>query len=646
MSKSNRLLLIISIIALIVSVRLEIINLFGSQTPYWDGWGIVGGFLAEYKLDGFELERLFRAANEHRLSFNRLMSIALFEINDQQWNPVVWMIANSFIWASSGAVMVSIISRHAPSSSQVPLTLAAAVAWVLPFALVNVLWGAQAHTYTMVLFSILGCWLTTDVAFSKKWFAGIFCLAAATLTLAGGTFASIAVIGVSLLSYMVTYKKPNLELDRKQYLATMAFAVLPAILGLALIAQVAKGSDEDRILMDSAVTFLKTMSWPNYKGVWPAFAFAAPILVLIYQVFKYGEAPSRFTRFVLSLYAFTVIVALGVAYARGLGGSSPAPRYFEFLSLVPLTSLMALCIVSSGKYRIGAKFLGLMFSGFLLGLASGVPHQVATVDYVLKEQKALKPIQTLSTSRYLNTQNYEEIEDQPFRHIPFHDPEVFKAILDKLVEADALPPSLQPQPDLQWYPEASDEEIQSSAFFRNGTAVLHEEILGSDHLGAPAYGSFNPEMGEEEATGRFESAALRINRSFAQISYMGNISSPDMQLYLEDVGSGERFYIEPVATPRYARQYPMTKWLTTQFKIPRGYYKIIAEDNSETGWFAFSSPRPVGRLSYYAQELSSYGHYLWQFALLLLLWSLRHTLIGLFERTRSETLDHELSQQA
>jgi len=126
---------------------------------------------------------------------------------------------------------------------------------------------------------------------------------------------------------------------------------------------------------------------------------------------------------------------------------------------------------------------------------------------------------------------------------------------------------------------------------------------------------------------------------------MGDITSPDMVLYLEDVGSGERFYIEPVATPRYARQYAMTKWLTTQLKIPRGYYKIVAEDNSETGWFAFSSPRPVGRLSYYAQELSSFGHYIWQFALLLLLWSLRHSLIGLFERARSETSTPTLREQ-
>ncbi len=645
MSKSNSFLLIFSVIALIIGVRLEIIELFGSQTPYWDDWGL-GGFLTDYKVYGFELERLFRPANEHRITFNRIMSLALFEMNQQQWNPIVWMIANATIWAASGALMVSVINRYAPQPSRVALMVVAITFWVLPFALVNILWGIQTHTYTMVLFSLLGFWWTTNRPFSGKWFAGIFSLAAATLTLAGGTFASVAVIGVSLMLFIATSRTDNSRSNRQQYLKTSIAALLPAVLGFALIAQVAGGSDKELVLTDSITTFLKTMSWPNYKGLWPAFVFAAPVVLLIVQIFKHGEAPSRFTRFVLSIYAFTVIVATGVAYARGLGGPSPAPRYFEFLSLIPLSSLMALCLLSSGRYRVGANTLALMFGGYLLAFGSGLSHQAATVDHVLKEQKKYKALQTLNTSRYLNTGDYAELENQPFRHIPFPHSDIFQAILDKMSAADTLPPSLQPQPDLQWYPEASDEEIQSSAFFRNGTAVLHEEILGSDHLGAPAYGSFNPEMGEEEATGRFESAALRINRSFAQISYMGDISSPDMQLYLEDVGSGDRFYIEPVATPRYAHQYPMTKWLTTQLKLPRGYYKIVAQDNSETGWFAFSSPRPVGRLSYYAQELSSYGHYLWQFAILLLLWSLRHSLIGLFERMRLETYEQPSKEHA
>jgi len=635
MSKSNSLLLIISVIALIIGVRLEIIELFASQTPYWDDWG-QGGFLTDYKVNGFELERLFRPANEHRITFNRIMSLALFEMNNQQWNPIVWMTANAAIWAASGALMVSIIVRNAPQASRIALTIVTIAIWVLPFALVNILWGIQTHTYTMVLFSLLGFWWTTNTPFSAKWFAGIVSLAAATLTLAGGTFASVAVIGVSLMLLVSTRKAQSTNSNGNYYLKTIVAALLPAILGFALIAQVAGGSDQDRVLLDSITTFLKTMSWPNYKGLWPAFVFAAPIVVLIVQIFKHGEAPSRFTRFVLSIYAFTVIVAMGVAYARGLGGPSPAPRYFEFLSLIPLSSLMALCLVSSGNYRIGAKPLGLLLGAYLLAFGSGLSHQTATVDHVLKDQKKYKALQTTNTTRYLNTQNYAELENKPFRHIPFPHSDIFQQILDKMSAADTLPPSLQPQPHLQWDPEATEEQIQSSAFFRNGTAVLQDDILGSDHLGTPAYGSFNPDLGEEKATGRFQSATLRINRSFAQISYMGDISSPEMVLYLEDIDDGERYEIKPIDTPRYARKHGMTKWLTTQLKIPRGYYKIIAEDNSDTSWFAFSSPRPMGRLSYYAQELSSWGHYLWQLALLLLLWSLRHSLIALFEKNRNE----------
>jgi hypothetical protein len=625
MSKSNYYLLIFSAIALVVGLRLELLELYALQTPYWDDWR-VGAFLNKTHVSGLEFSDLFRSANEHRMMFNRIWSLALFELNHQQWDPIVWMISNAIIWAISGAVLIGIVQNNAPAASRVALTMFIVLLWAFPFAMVNILWGVQTHTYTMILFSVLGCWWSTDQVFSLKWCFGILCLTAATFTLAGGTFASAAVIGVSLMSFLATRKSPL----KATFLVTAAAAAVPAIIGLSLIAKLPNHSSQELILGDAVTTFLKTMSWPEVTGLYYAFVFAVPIIVLIVQVFRHGAAPSRFTRLVLSLFAFTVIVALAVAYARGHGGPSPARRYFEFLSLIPLSSLMAIGVISTGIYRINATAIATMLALFIAAFFAGMPLQINAIDYTLKEKAVLAPIQTQITSRYLNTQDPEELLGHPYRHVPFPRVNTLQDILDEMSKADTLPSSLQPQPDLQWNPERLEADRVESPFIRNGTPIEIDGIIGSDHFGEPAYGSYNPDKGGEAAVGSFASATVRITRSFAEISYMGDINGPGMSLLLEDVGSGTKYPIVPtIYKPRYSGRHSPTTWASAFVKIPRGYYRIVAQDNSEVSWLAFGSPRSVGRLSFYSQKLMSYGHWIWKIALFLLLISMRESLINL-----------------
>jgi len=626
MSKTNYYLLLFSAFALIFGVRFELIELFAVQTPYWDDWGM-GGFLTRVHVDGLEFSDLFRNANEHRITFNRLWSMVLFGLNQEQWDPIVWMLSNAMIWSISGAILIAIIQNHAPAAARITLILFVIFLWAIPFAIVNILWGIQTHTYTMILFSVLGCWWTTDKVFSLKWFLGMLSLAAATLTLAGGTFASIAVIGVSLMSFIAARNSAQ----RKTYLVTAIAAILPAAIGLALIAALPQRGEHDLLIADSLVTFLKTMSWPAVNHIYHAFIFATPVVILIAQVFRHGIALDRFTRFALSLFAFTVVVALGVAYARGAGGIGPARRYFEFLSLVPLSSLMALSLISSSVYRIKPNLVATLFALFITAMVAGMPMQMKAVDFTLKERTRLKPEQTYITSRYLNTGDPAELTGHPFRHVPFPHIKTFKDILKKMSEADTLPSSLQPQPDLQWNPEIAESDRLKSAFIRNGANVEVDGVIGLDHYGEPAYGSFKPEQGGESATGTFESATVRITRSFAEISYMGDIDGAGMSLMFKDIDNGELY---PVKSAVYKSQYTLRPnngvWKKSLLKIPRGYYTIVATDNNNESWFAFASPRSVGRLSYYSQQFRGHTHWVWKIALLLVLFSLRNSIKSLF----------------
>jgi hypothetical protein len=48
-------------------------------------------------------------------------------------------------------------------------------------------------------------------------------------------------------------------------------------------------------------------------------------------------------------------------------------------------------------------------------------------------------------------------------------------------------------------------------------------------------------------------------------------------------------------------------WRTCRVRAPQGDFKIVAIDNSASGWFAFQAPREVGWLSWAAVRLASFG---------------------------------------
>lgn len=64
--------------------------------PYWDDWGI-GGFLHNYLNGGVAFADFFTPVNEHRMLFNRLISVAVFELNQQQWDPMIMKIGREHV---------------------------------------------------------------------------------------------------------------------------------------------------------------------------------------------------------------------------------------------------------------------------------------------------------------------------------------------------------------------------------------------------------------------------------------------------------------------------------------------------------------------------------------------------------------------
>ena len=62
-----------------------------------------------------------------------------------------------------------------------------------------------------------------------------------------------------------------------------------------------------------------------------------------------------------------------------------------------------------------------------------------------------------------------------------------------------------------------------------------------------------------------------------------------------------------VLVPVRPERVPLGGWTTVEVPSPRNRFRILADDPSPNRWFAFSEPREMARLSYYAEWLSEHA---------------------------------------
>jgi hypothetical protein len=109
-----------------------------------------------------------------------------------------------------------------------------------------------------------------------------------------------------------------------------------------------------------------------------------------------------------------------------------------------------------------------------------------------------------------------------------------------------------------------------------------------------AFGSY---AASGSATGRIESDWIpRPRLPFLQFRVAGSPDTPGMSLKLV-TQSGETVDVGAAhASP--------VEWTMTQVPAPRTPFRIVAEDTNPSAWLAFSDPREMGWLSYYAAWLA------------------------------------------
>lgn len=612
-SENLSILTIFSLGLIIFGVRVHIIDALAVSMPYWDDWGMAG-FLNNYVKGELKLADFFTPVNEHRMVFNRLISITIFDLNQQQWDPQIMMIVNAGIWTLTGLLLVLIARRYQHEVKPIVLLTLILAIWLYPISPVNALWGIQTHNYMMILLSVSACWFINQRYMSASWWFGVFCMFCAGLSMAGGSFVAAAITVIFIL--VATIDKNN----RKQFLITAAISSVATMFGLMLIlTQSQSGAPQESWnLSYSLLTFSKSMSWPLVRQVWPFLIFALPILLLVKDVLLDKTQATPLVRFVLCLYFFVLSLALAIAVVRAFEGQGPSRRYMEFLALGQVASLLALILVQD---RLAPSLKNSLITVWLAAIIIALPFQIEILRFTLEDRENTIPFQTGNMHRFIYENDATALIDKPFRHVPFHNGQRLADALLEFASNDILPFQLQkPEPLIT-------ASTQSSIFVKNGSYLIQSDKKGVDYNGVPMLGSYdlNSENGMN-AVGDFESAAFTLTRPFMMVGTLGLLGIENLSLTLVNTQTNTHRLL----VPEEAGLQVSDTWLENFYAVEPGTYKLIASDQNPNFWFGFTAPRSVGRLSYLAQQLLERASLFWQLGLILLLLAQRKKISAFF----------------
>jgi hypothetical protein len=578
-----------------LGARLWLIHRFGTPLPFWDQWEEARVVYIPYFEGRLSLAELFAAHSEHRMLFNRFYDLAMLLLNGQ-WDNQVEMVANAFTYTAGitgfGWIVARLTGRNFWPAIALPLMLALA----LPFAWENTLAGFHSQVYFGVLFSLLTIWLLGGhEPGSRPWGFGVLAAICSLCVPTSGIIASGAIC--ALVGLKVLRQPPSW----KQCWPTLAVCFVLVALGLALRVDV----PAHRVLMaHSATEFLvslgKYLAWPWI--VVPPFAVfnLFPLLMLAWFYLRDRQARMPVEELVLAVGLWAVLQAAATAYARG-ALVYPQWRYMDSTCFVMVANCFSIAVLMNRHLGGGRPKKAIWLTAFILwGVACATGLTLLSLrawSFDIPERQFYSRCQLQNTRAYMATEDIRIFDRKPKQQLPLYEGDPFAPRPmhegEKLVKYLANPwvrsilPACVRDP-LKMAPQ------NVTGFVTNGTARVKPRIPGEI-----AWSSFTE--GGVAARGRFES--LPVSRSklpFLEFRVAGNLGQPGLSLTLIELSSGRTNAISPIAALD-------ENWQTCRVRAPHGEFKIVAIDDSTSGWFAFQAPREVGWLSWAAVQVASFG---------------------------------------
>ena len=572
-----------------LGAKLWLIHRFGSPFPFLDQWEVEAADLYIPWFAGhLSLADLFRAHNEHRLFFTRLYSLGLLLLNGQ-WDCQLQMVVNAIIHSATtagfGWVLASMLGRKYWRLIWPLLALYLAC----PFAWENTLWGMENQFYFLLIFSLLCIWLLAlHEPLSRLWWLGAIVAVAALFTAASGFLAVVAVLCLSVLEL-------HGSSDWRRQLPTWMLCALIAVAGLLLKGNVPGAAHimAARSIGDFLQTLGKNLAWPWVTMPLFALCNLFPISLLLWRRWRERAPASRAEKLVLGIAAWVFLQSLATAYARGAHGAAPESRYMDCLALLVIVDALsiALLLTRSSELVVHSRFcrIGFAVCALLwligLGLLSSFDLRIALPLRAAQQQNQLA-----NTLAFLASDDEQLFTHKQSADVPLPDTTRLAAILRnpdirRILPAGARTP-------LKVLPANGGDH----GFVLNGCASTN--LMSPVE---PCWGSYSGPAQKPQA--KFESLPVpKSTLPFLEIPVAGDLGAPGLSLELVDLTTGKSIAVKPPLNSQ-------GEWVNVDVPAPVGDFKIVAKDESANQWFAFRSPRELGRLSFWATKTATAWKY-------------------------------------
>ncbi len=572
----------LSLVLIGAGAKLWLIQRSASPLPFLDQWdGEAAAVYVPYLEHQLSLKDLFSPNNEHRIVFTRLYNLLLLILN-RQWDNNLQATVNVFIHCAAlagfGWLMAVLLGRRWWPA----LWLLLAAALVPPFAWENTVWGFQSQFYFMLIAALLTIWwLGTAEVRSRRWWYGAVAGLLALLTMGSALLAAAAVI-VLLAGELVTRRK-----TWRQAGGTAAVCVIIIALGWLMKVHVPR---HDALKAHSVGAFFlalgKNLAWPSVTHPWLALVSMFPLAVLSWFWLSGKEESPPVEKMILGVGIWATLQAVAVAVERGGYGGPPDWRHMDLSSFLMIANGLAIVWLEI-HHRKRLRFPVAWRAGFVVwAVTAGIGLWTVTD---LAERYGLPSFEKAQCARLITTRAFMASDDEHvFEHhllseLPFpYPPELIFLLRTPDIRTN-LPACVRD-------PLKVSSAVTNSAFVPRGFLLTDAEPPTER-----SWGSYGKEGAA--AQGSFESGPIQRSRlPYLEIPVAGDLGKPGLSLSLVELGSGRVTEIKP-------DQAAGGRWLDVQVKAPSGEFKMVARDDSPSGWFAFKEPREMGALSYWCGRM-------------------------------------------
>lgn len=555
-----------------VAVRAYLVLAYGSSSPFWDQWDAeFDNLLLPYLRGELGISHFFAAHNEHRILFTRLISLALFIVNGDQFDAKVEMLLNVLPHAAAFGAMAWFGMRTLPPAARPVLILCVFVLAASPLDWENLIAGFQNQFFILALLSVATAWLASSDALGRnRLLAMLLCAGLSLFTMASGVFAAAAAAGLLIHRLLAA------DVDRRQGATGLVLMLAVAIAGLLLMPEPPHGDSFHAHSLGQFLRALKnTLAWPLRPHWISALVLWSPTaaltIVMVRAAVTRRHIP-RGERFAFAVAGWVLVQALAMAYSRGTEVEHGlTSRYTDLLAVGVINNLWLVLYASfrgDGRWPVWARTaVPVLFIGWT---ALSIYPNLIAAQAGMQQRSAAGAAQERLLAGYLRDGDVEALRTAPER-FPYPDAERIARVLSNDDAAGMMPMEIRrPLP----FVFAGCPGISSPGAYTSLPPALH------------AVGTYAPGTGDGNLA---DCSSTAVTTDGGWMVYRhGGSGAPSVAATL--VG---RSHVRELAHKGVLGE----RWKTSLRWLPADEYRLRLIDTDPHTWVAVTLPTRIGPLS-------------------------------------------------